>query len=242
MPATRSTREGPPPDRALAAAIDGRPVGGWAEVTCFSFAPSKHLGAFGSGGAAVTGDAALAQRMQRFAGYGQERERHYREGFAAPPLEHLSEGLNERLDELQAAMLRAKLPHLRDLVAGHVGRAAACSQALADTPIRTPEVRPGFVHSFRNYVVHLEDRDRVRRRLAEDGIATGLHYASPLHRQPVYRETRAAKRPFPVADRLGKTLLSLPVGPHLDASDCRQVANRLAAAIRFPSKESGGRD
>ena len=215
---------------ALGASIGGRAVGRWADVTCFSFAPSKHLGAFGSGGAAVTGDAALARRMERLAGYGQERDRHYRRDLAAPPLEHLSEGLNERLDELQAAMLQVKLPRLRAVIEGHVERAAVYSEALADVPIRTPPARPGHVHVYRNYVVHLEERDRVRRRLAEAGIATGLHYAPPLHRQPVYQETTAAKRPFPVADRLGDTLLSLPIAPHLGAADCRHVADSLAAA------------
>ena len=215
---------------SLGASIDGRGVGQWADVTCFSFAPSKHLGAFGSGGAAVTGDPTLARRMVRFAGYGQDRERHYPEGPAPPPLDHLSEGLNERLDEIQAAVLRVKLPRLRETIDGHVARAGACTDALAGTSVRAPTVRPGHVHTFRNYVVHLEGRDAVRRRLAEDGIATGLHYAPPLHRQPVYRETAAAKRPFPVADRLGDTLLSLPVGPHLDPGTCRRVATALAAA------------
>ena len=216
---------------ALGASIDDRGVGQWADVTCFSFSPSKHLGAYGSGGAAVTGDAALARRMERFAGYGQDRERHLPGGFAAAPLEHLCEGLNERLDELQAAILRLKLRHVEKLIHGHVERAAVFTDALADTPIRTPTVRPGHVHTYRNYVVHLEERDRVRGRLAQDGIATGLHYAPPLHRQPVYRETAAAKRPFPVADRLGETLLSLPIGAHLDHDDCRRVADALAVAL-----------
>ena len=215
---------------ALGASIDGRPVGQWADVTCFSFAPSKHLGGFGSGGAAVTDDPAIARRMERFAGYGQDRERHYRAGLAPPPLDHLAEGLNERLDELQAAMLRVKLPHLREIVEGYVERAAAYSEALATSTVMTPAVRPGHVHTFRNFVVHLEERDRVRARLAEEGIATGLHYAPPLHRQPVYRETAAAKRPFPVADRLGDTLLSLPIGPHLDPESCARVASALAGA------------
>lgn len=215
---------------SLGASIDGRGVGRWADVTCFSFAPSKHLGAYGSGGAAVTDDAALARRMERFAGYGQDRERHYRGGLAPPPLDHWCEGLNERLDELQAALLRVKLPHLQGIVDGYVERAAAYSEALAGTPVRTPVVRLGHVHTFRNYVVHVAERDRVRARLAEEEIATGLHYAPPLHRQPVYRETAAARRPFPVADRLGETLLSLPIGAHLDHYDCRRVANALAAA------------
>ena len=75
------------------------------------------------------------------------------------------------------------------------------------------------------------DHGRILGRLAEEGIATGLHYAPPLHRQPVYREMPAARRPFPVADRLGDTLLSLPIGPHLEPGSCRRVADALAAAV-----------
>lgn len=216
---------------ALGAAIGGRPVGQWADITCFSFAQTKHLGAYGSAGAAVTGDGALAQRMQRLAGYGQDRERHYRNDPSAPPLEHLDEGLNERLDELQAAMLRVKLPHLREIIDGYIARAGVYTEALAHSGVRTPTVRTGCTHTFRNYVVHLEDRDRVRRRLAEGGIATALNYAPPLHRQPVYREMAAAAASFPVADSLADTLMALPIGPHLEAPTCRQVARALAAAL-----------
>ena len=224
---------------ALGAAIDERRVGQWADVTCFSFAPSKHLGAFGSGGAAVTDDAALARRMERFAGYGQDRERHYRDGPAAPTLEHRCEGLNERLDELQAALLRVKLRHLEKVLHAQIGRASFYTRALSDAPVRTPQVRPGIAHAFRNYVVHLVGRDRVRRQLAQDGIATGLHYAPPLHRQPVYRDAAAAKRPFPVADRLGETLLSLPIGPHLSPDDGQRVADALAAALGATARRRG---
>ncbi len=216
---------------ALGAAIDGRPVGQWADITCFSFAPTKHLGAYGSAGAAVTDDGALAQRMQRLVGYGQNRERHYGDNLAAAPLEHLSEGLNERLDELQAAMLRVKLPHLREIIDGYIARAAVYTDSLAGAAVRTPVIRPGAIHTFRNYVVHVEARDHVQRRLADAGIATALNYAPPLHRQPAYRETSAAAESFPVADRLGETLLALPIGPHLDGPICQRVAQALAAAV-----------
>ncbi len=215
---------------ALGAAIDGRRVGQLADITCFSFAPTKHLGAYGSAGAAVTNDNDLARRMRRLVGYGQDRERHYAPGLAAAPLEHLSEGFNERLDELQAAMLQVKLPHLREIIDGYIVRAAVYSDSLAGTPVQTPTVRNGVTHTFRNYVVHVADRDRVQRRLADAGIATGLNYAPPLHRQPAYRGL-SDPNAFPVADRQAESLLALPVGPHLDAATCRYVAEALAAAV-----------
>ena len=121
---------------ALGAAIDGCPVGQWADITCFSFAPTKHLGAYGSAGAAVTNDSALALRMQRLVGYGQNREQHYGGSLAAAPLEHLCEGLNERLDELQAAMLQVKLPHLREIINGYIARAGVYTDSLVDAAVR----------------------------------------------------------------------------------------------------------
>ena len=216
---------------ALGAAIDRRPVGQWADITCFSFAPTKHLGAYGSAGAVVTNDSALALRMQRLVGYGQNREQHYGGNLAAAPLAHLSEGLNERLDELQAAMLQVKLPHLHEIIDGYITRAGVYTDSLVDAAVRTPAVRPGAIHTFRNYVVHVDDREHVQRQLAEAGIATALNYTPPLHRQPAYLEISAAAGPFPAADRLGETLLALPIGAHLDGPICHRVAQVLAAAV-----------
>ena len=87
------------------------------------------------------------------------------------------------------------------------------------------------IHTFRNYVVHVDDREHVQRQLAEASIATALNYAPPLHRQSAYREISATAGPFPVADRLGETLLALPIGAHLDGPICHRVARVLAAAV-----------
>jgi dTDP-4-amino-4,6-dideoxygalactose transaminase len=215
---------------ALGAAIGTRRIGRWADVTCFSFAATKHLGSLGSGGAAVTEDAALAERMRRLGGYGQSRARHFGPT-ASPVLRHEEEGLNERLDELQAAVLRVKLNGLDAGLAQRRAQAERYRQLLADAPLDLPAPRPGTFHAWRNFVVHLDDRDGVRGRLGESGIATNLPYAPPLHLQPVYARLGHRRGAFPVSERRADRLLGLPLGPHLDDDAIGLVATALRAAI-----------
>jgi dTDP-4-amino-4,6-dideoxygalactose transaminase len=169
---------------ALGASVAGRKIGSIADATCFSFASTKHLGSLGSGGACTTADPALAERMRRLAAYGQDRARHRSIGGASLPLHHETEGLNERLDEIQAAVLRVKLPDVPESV--RVRRAQAARYAAALPPAaEVPRERHGALHAFRNYVIHVDRRDAVRAALTEDGIATALSYAPPMHLQPV---------------------------------------------------------
>ena len=216
---------------ALGAAIGGRRVGQWADITCFSFAPSKHLGAYGSAGAAATDDAALMQRLQSIVASGQGRDRHYQGALAGRELRHENEGLNERLDEIQAALLQVKLPYLRARIDYYIACARTYSRVLSDSDIRLPMVRPGCTHTFRNYVVHVSDRQRIQAALAEQEIATAVPYAPPLHLQPAYRELGYGRGSFSVAERLGDSLLSLPIGSHIEQGDCEYVAACLLAAL-----------
>ena len=197
---------------ALGAAIAEQPVGSWGQVACFSFAPSKHLGACGGGGMAVTADAGLAERMRQFGSYGQPRENHYRSGAR---LNHLVEGLNERLDELQAALLRTRLPYLSAAIEGRREHAQAYTQGLEDTPIELPVERPDCLHSYRNYVIRVDQRDRLRQALRDAGIDTSQPYAPPLHLQPAYRRYRLAGGSFPVVEEAAERLLSVPIRPDL---------------------------
>ncbi len=212
---------------ALGAAVDGKLVGQWADITCFSFAPTKHLGAYGSAGAAATNEPDLARRLQAIIAYGQERDRHYAGGFHGLELRHVVGGLNERLDEIQAALLQVKLSALTERIDRYIACARIYSERLAGADIRLPIVRPGFRHTFRNYVVHLPNRPRVQMALAERQIATALPYAPPLHLQPAFRDLGYTRGQFPVAENLGDSLMSLPIGPHLDVEDCEFVADRL---------------
>lgn len=216
---------------ALGAEIAGRRVGSFSDVTCFSFAPTKHLGSFGSGGACVTEDSALAERMRKIAAYGQDLARHRQIERSPPPLHHETEGLNARLDEIQAAILRVKLPDVEESLAVRRHQAARYSAAFADI-VEVPREAPGTCHAWRNYVVHLDRRDQVREGLTARGIGSALSYAPPQHLQPVYAHKGFSHGAFPVSERSGDRLLGLPIGPHHDNSAIDEVAEGLRAAIR----------
>lgn len=215
---------------ALGAAIAGRPLGSWGEAAGFSFAPSKHLGGYGGGGMMVTGDPELAERMRQFGSYGQPRENHYAPGLAGGPMEHLVEGLNERLDELQAALLRAKLGHLQGSIEQRREHARAYREGLEGYALQLPIERPGCRHSYRNYVVQTEDRERVQQRLAAAGVASGRPYAPPLHLQPALERLGLGPGSFPVAEAAAGRLLSLPLRPDLTAAERDHVVASLRVA------------
>lgn len=213
---------------ALGAEIAGRCVGAFADITCFSFAPTKHLGSIGSGGACTTQDAALAQRMVRLSAYGQDRARHRSIATTGISLHHETDGLNERMDEIQAAVLRVKLPDLPESLRVRRHQAALYADALGAL-CEVPREAPGTRHAFRNYVVHIEKRDAVREGLSRRGIGSSLSYSPPMHLQPFY----VARNPqhFPVTERSGARLLGLPIGPQLDDAQIAEVCAGLAAAV-----------
>lgn len=216
---------------ALGAEIEGRRIGSIADITCFSFAPSKHLGAYGSGGACVTADAALAERMRKISAYGQSRERHRAIGKAPPPLHHETEGINARLDEIQAAILRVKLPDVEPGIEVRRRHAALYGRLIGDL-CDVPTEAPGCRHVYRNYVIHLDNRDAVRAHLTAQGIGSALSYAPPQHLQPVYAHKGFARGAFPVAERSGERLLGLPIGPHHEDSAIEEVAEVLRQAVQ----------
>jgi dTDP-4-amino-4,6-dideoxygalactose transaminase len=216
---------------ALGGAIDERRIGHFSDITCFSFAPTKHLGSLGSGGACVTADEALAERMQMIAAYGQSRSRHMQLAGTSLPLHHVTEGLNERLDEVQAAILRVKLPDLAESLATRAAQAAHYAEHLADLPIDLPQTRRRFRHAWRNYVIHTDDRNGLRAGLAERGIGTALSYAPAMHLQPVYAAMGHGPGSFPVAERSTDRLLGLPIGPHLAVDQIAEVAGAIRAVL-----------
>lgn len=216
---------------ALGATIGGRKIGHFADVTCFSFAPTKHLGSLGSGGACVAAVADLAARMRMIAAYGQDRSRHVGMAKGGQPLRHETEGLNERLDEMQAAILRAKLPDLDADLAGRRRQADLYAQGLANAPVDVPSAQAGIDHAWRNYVIHADGRDAVRERLATRGIGTALSYAPPMHLQPVYVGLGLGPGSFPATERSTDRLIGLPIGPHLDDDQVREVAEAVREAV-----------
>ena len=201
--------------QAHGASIGGRRVGTWGHLAAFSFYPTKNLGALGDAGAVSTGDAVLADKLRSLREYGW-RERYVSD---AP-------GMNTRLDELQAAVLRAKLPHLE---AGNLRRgriAALYSDLLRDTCLILPTCRDGCQHAWHQYVVRSRQRDGLRERLQAAGVTTLVHYPVPVHLQPAYEDRLKLPAPLPHTEEAARQVLSLPMFPEL--SD-EQVAAVVAA-------------
>ncbi|MBI3096107.1 MAG: DegT/DnrJ/EryC1/StrS family aminotransferase [Rhodocyclales bacterium] len=189
--------------QAHGATYRGRPVGSFGELACFSFYPTKNLGAIGDGGMVVTGDATLAAKMRLLREYGWS-ERY---------VSHVA-GWNSRLDEIQAAVLRVKLRYLDSDNAARGRIAGIYNVALKDCcGLQLPATRPGNSHVYHLYVVRSDERESLRQHLQRHGIAAGIHYPLPVHRQPAYSSRFPAS--LPVTDRVAAEVLSLPIYPEL---------------------------
>lgn len=192
-------------------------VGALGDATAFSFFPGKNLGAFGDGGAVTLNDAALARRLAMLANHGREGK-----------YEHELYGYNYRLDALQAAILSVKLKHLASWNAARRSIALRYNDAFADLPVVTPEAVAG--HVFHLYVLRVRNRDALQAALKEQGIATGVHYPLPCHRQPCCRDLQAP--PLPVTERVVPEIVSLPIYPELTAAQQDRVIAAVIAAVK----------
>ncbi len=207
--------------QAHGATYHGQPVGILGELGCFSFYPTKNLGALGDGGAVVSQDPALAERVRLLREYGW-----------TPQARYVSQvkGMNSRLDELQAAILRVKLRHLNAW--NEVRRAlAARYDALLPPAVVRPIERSGCRHVYHLYVVRVPERDQVRARLQAAGIGTGIHYPVPVHQQPAYQDLAPRPEGLPHTERLAGEILSLPMSPTLTEAEVTAVADAIRSAI-----------
>jgi len=213
--------------QAHLATFEGRPVGTIGTVGAFSFYPTKNLGALGDGGAIVTNDAALAGRLRRLRNGGQSER--YR---------HVENGVNSRLDEMQAAILRARLPRLAGWTARRRGLAARYRAALASDAVTVlPERDSGHVYHL--FTVHSAYRDDLQRSLADKGIGTLVHYPTPVHRQPAFADLPRAH--CPVADAVAAHVLSLPLHHQIGDDEVDQVADAVNQFMPSTRPASGAR-
>jgi dTDP-3-amino-3,4,6-trideoxy-alpha-D-glucose transaminase len=204
--------------QAHGARIAGRAVGSFGDLATFSFYPTKNLGCAGDGGAIVTADRALASRTRALRAYGWFDERRVSDEL----------GHNSRLDELQAAVLNALLPHLDEGNRERFRLAAQYRRALADEDIALPAEHPGAVHH--QFAISVPQRNTLREHLFEDaGIETGIHYPVPLHRQPLF--AAYADEPLPVTDELARTMLSLPIQPEVATDRIETIARSVRAGV-----------
>lgn len=196
--------------QAHGAALGGRRAGSLGDAAGFSFFPTKNLGALGDGGAVVTDDDALATRVAALRNYGSTSK--YRHAFA---------GVNSRLDELQAAMLRVKLRHLDPDVAWRRRVALRYRQQIAHPAIHLPAASDEAAHAWHLFVVRSPQRDALQRHLQAHGVQAQVHYPVPPHRQPAYGTWREVA--LPLTERLHREVLSLPIGPTLPDEAVAQV-------------------
>jgi dTDP-4-amino-4,6-dideoxygalactose transaminase len=214
---------------ALGAEIAGRRVGTLADVTCFSLSPGKHLAAYGLAGACTTEDAALADLIRKLSSDGQTREWH--DGSQQHiGLHHETEGSNERMDEIQAAVLRTKLPYLDETLAARRAQAERYTECL-EGHAELPREKAGVRHAWRNYVIEVDGRDALAAHLYACGIGCSAPYSPPQHRQPVYANLGYAVGDLPKTERSGSRLLALPLGPHLNLEQIDLVADAVCAGL-----------
>lgn len=200
--------------QAHGATYRGKRVGSFGDIAAFSFYPTKNLGAYGDGGAILTNDAQLAERVNLLRQYG------WRERYASD-----IKGMNSRLDELQAAILRVKLRHLDAWNAARRERAALYTELLRT--VTPPREMSYGQHVYHLYVIQSPHRQSLISHLQSRGIGTAIHYPRMIHRQAAYANLGYGEGSLPVAEKLEREILSLPLYPELALDDVRAVANAI---------------
>jgi len=212
--------------QAHGATYQGRRCGSLADVGCFSFYPSKNLGAYGDGGMVTTDNSTLAERIRELRNYGQRQK-----------YDHVIKGVNSRLDALQATVLDVKLRHL-----DRWNRARACHaalyrellQGLGDLDFQ--QQLPDSLHIYHLFTIAATQREALRRNLKHARIQTAIHYPTPIHLQEAYKDLGYSPGDFPCAERLSGRLLSLPMYSELTADQIRHVARNVEQFFTDPTK------
>jgi len=202
--------------QAIGATYDGKPVGSFGAMGCFSFYPTKNLGADGDGGMVVTNDEAIAKKLRMLRVHGIER-RYF----------HDLHGYNSRLDELQAAILRVKLPHLKRWNARRAEIARYYTQGLDHLPLDFPVTAKENNHVFHVYALLSDRRDALQKFLADKGVPTIIYYPQPLHLQKIYEKFGFKVGDYPIAEEISKLILPLPMYPELTREHLDQVVGAI---------------
>ena len=205
--------------QAIGAEIDGKRVGSFGDVGAFSFFPSKNLGAFGDGGMVTTDREDLASRMKSLRAHGGRVKYHHEEL-----------GVNSRLDEVQAAILRVKLPHLDRWIENRRANAAWYGEQLRDVA-ELPMETVGTKHVYHQYTIRVADRDRVQAALKDAGVQTMVYYPVPLHLQEVHAHMNQGEGAFPHSEKAAREVLSLPMFPELSREQREAVRDALREAL-----------
>jgi dTDP-4-amino-4,6-dideoxygalactose transaminase len=204
--------------QAIGAEENGQRAGSFGHIACFSFYPTKNLGAYGDAGMVTTNDPELAEKVDVLRRQGS-RKKYFNEVL----------GFNSRLDEIQAALLRVKLKYLDEWAAGRQRVARDYDELLAGCGVQTPPRRPGVRHVYHQYTIRAPRRDELQAYLKEQGIGTMIYYPVPLHRLPLYESLGYGSGSLPVSEGAAAQVLSLPMYPELTEEQIRAVAGAVAA-------------
>ena len=202
--------------QAHGARLGGRAAGTFGEIGCFSFHPSKNLAAAGDGGALATNSDALAESISRLRNLGQCGSNN-----------HVTVGLNSKLDAIQARILSWKLPRLDAWNRARREAAARYRERLSDLPVRFQSVAPGEEHVYHLFQVRTDSRDELLAHLRESDVDAVLRYPTPIHLQPAFADCGWRPGQFPVAERLARELLCLPIRPDLSVEETDYVCDRI---------------
>ncbi|HLZ92707.1 MAG TPA: DegT/DnrJ/EryC1/StrS family aminotransferase [Candidatus Acidoferrum sp.] len=208
--------------QAIGASYKGRPTGSLGDVACFSFYPTKNLGACGDAGMIVTNSASRAARLRILRNHGQTEKY-----VSSEP------GWNGRLDEIQAAILRVKLRYLTKWQAARQAHAAEYTKQFSQIPgIMPPLIPEDYEHVFHQYTIRVEERDKLQHVLAEKKIGSSVYYPVPLHLQPIYASMGHRLGDFPHAEHAAAEVLSLPMYPELRPAQVARVAETITEFVR----------
>ncbi|QYA44582.1 DegT/DnrJ/EryC1/StrS family aminotransferase [Macrococcoides bohemicum] len=211
--------------QAIGARINGKQVGELGTAATYSFFPTKNLGAYGDGGMIVTNDDELGENARVIRVHGSK-----------PKYHHHVLGYNSRLDELQAAILNVKFPHLNEYSEARRERAKFYTDELNESVsefVKTPVEKEGYHHVYHQYTLRVERRDELREFLAEQGISSMIYYPKPLHLQPVFKELGYKEGDFPETELATKEAISLPMWPELKKEQQEYVIEKI---IEFYNK------
>jgi len=206
--------------QAHGAKYKGRSIGSVADITCFSFYPTKNLGAYGEGGAVTTNNAEYARTIRMLRDWGQGGKYH-----------HVLRGYNYRMEGLQGAILRVKLRHLEEWTAARRKVAGKYDRLLANCGVELPVAMPWARHVYHLYTLRSEDRDGLQAALLAEGIQTAVHYAVPAHLQPAYADLGYGEGAFPESEAAASQVLSLPIYPELSEQAVASVAGAVKRAL-----------
>ncbi|MFC1628597.1 DegT/DnrJ/EryC1/StrS family aminotransferase [Gemmatimonadota bacterium] len=211
--------------QAHAAKFGDQTAGTIGDLGCFSFYPGKNLGAYGDGGAVVTGDAELAMKVRRLANHGRSAK-----------YDHSMEGVNSRLDGLQAAVLSVKLRYLDAWSAARYDNALEYSKRLTGmSEVTTPRVLKGRTHVFHLYALRVQRRDELLAHLREHGVGAGIHYPIPCPLLEAYSDKGYRSEDFPVASQVAGELLSLPMFPELTIDQIEYIVAQVGEFYGYPA-------